>query len=82
MRLQERKLEAEYQDPDKPCPYVLIKYDMAESSFLKKRYNIQTLPMYLMFYNGKLVYGGTLGGAPIAPVRAAPPLVPPPPRCA
>jgi len=46
-------------------PHLLTKFEMSESNFLKRRYNIQTLPMYLMFYNRALVYGGTLGGSPI-----------------
>lgn len=44
-------------------PMVLRKFDMSESRFLKDRYNINTLPMYLMYYGGKLVYASsTLNG--------------------
>eukprot|EP00941_MAST-03F_sp_MAST-3F-sp1_P004384 g4384.t1 len=48
------------------CPYVMVKFEMSESNFLVRKYNIFSLPMYLMFYGGKLVYAGTCGGKPVA----------------
>lgn len=43
--------------------FILRKFDMSESRFLRDRYNINTLPMYLMYYGGKLVYASsTLNG--------------------
>jgi len=43
--------------------YLLRKFDMSESRFLQQRYNINTLPMYLMYYGGKLTYASsTLNG--------------------
>ena len=44
---------------------IMCRFDMASSRLLIDRYNIQSAPCYLMFYAGQLVYGGTLGGAPI-----------------
>ena len=46
-------------------PYVLTFYDMAESSFLADRYGIYTIPMHLLFYRGRLVYAGVMGGSSI-----------------
>jgi hypothetical protein len=44
-------------------PFILRKFDMSESRFLRDRYNINTLPMYLMYYGGRLVYASsTLNG--------------------
>ena len=46
-----------------PSGFVLRKFDMSESRFLRDRYNIGTLPMYLMYYGGKLAYASsTLNG--------------------
>ena len=43
--------------------FLLCKFDMSESRYLRDRYNIQTLPMYLMYYGGKLAYASnTLNG--------------------
>ena len=43
--------------------YVLRKFDMSESRFLRNRHNINTLPMYLMYMGGKLAYASnTLNG--------------------
>ena len=43
--------------------YQLTKVDMSESRFLRDRHNINTLPMYLMYYNGRLAYASnTLNG--------------------
>ena len=43
--------------------FQLLKFDMSESRYLKERYNISTLPMYLMYLGGKLAYAGsTLNG--------------------
>ncbi|KAL1524710.1 hypothetical protein AB1Y20_019594 [Prymnesium parvum] len=36
--------------------FLLYKFDMSESRLLRDRYNITTLPMYLMYFNGKLCY--------------------------
>eukprot|EP00965_Chrysotila_dentata_P246775 6207366-Pleurochrysis_carterae.AAC.3 len=36
---------------------------MSESRLLRDRYNINTMPMYLMYYNGRLAYASnTLNG--------------------
>ena len=36
---------------------------MSQSRLLRDRYNINTMPMYLMFYNGRLAYASnTLNG--------------------
>lgn len=45
------------------CPYRFAKYDLCESDFLKKRFNISGIPVYIMYYNSKIVYYGTLGGS-------------------
>jgi len=46
-----------------PAPFLLCKFDMSESRFLRDRYNINTMPMYLMYYNGALAYASnTLNG--------------------
>jgi len=43
--------------------FVMCKYDMSNSRLLRDRHNIQTLPMYLMYYNGSLCYASnTLNG--------------------
>lgn len=42
---------------------VLRKFDMADSRTLRDRYNINTLPMFLMYYGGRLAYASsTLNG--------------------
>lgn len=44
-------------------PMMLCKYEMSESRFLRDRHNINTLPMFLMYYDGKLAYASnTLNG--------------------
>jgi hypothetical protein len=44
-------------------PLLLVKYEMSESRFLRDRHNINTLPMFLMYYDGKLCYANsTLNG--------------------
>jgi len=47
-----------------PAPeFLLTKFDMSESRLLRDRYNISTLPMYLMYYSGKLCFASnTLKG--------------------
>jgi len=43
--------------------FVLRKFDMSESRFLRDRHNIATLPMYLMYFDGRLAYASsTLNG--------------------
>jgi hypothetical protein len=59
------KIEQEHGKDVDQHPYRIVKFEMSESNYLKRRYNIQSLPMYLFFYSSKLVYGGTLNGAPI-----------------
>jgi hypothetical protein len=44
---------------------IMCRFDLASSRLLLDRYGVQSAPMFLMFYAGKLVYGGTLGGAPV-----------------
>eukprot|EP00743_Colponemidia_sp_Colp-15_P004332 GILK01004672.1.p1 GENE.GILK01004672.1~~GILK01004672.1.p1 ORF type:complete len:687 (-),score=94.37 GILK01004672.1:76-2136(-) len=44
------------------CSFILVKTDASESRLLVERYNLHCLPMYLMFYNGRLVYADTMGG--------------------
>jgi len=41
----------------------LIKVDMTESRIVADKYGVKTTPFVLMFYGGRTVYGGTLGGA-------------------
>lgn len=43
-----------------PPPFVLAKFDMSQSRLLRDRYNINTLPMYLMYYNGRLAYASNV----------------------
>ena len=44
-------------------PMLVCKYEMSESRFLRDRHNINTLPMFLMYYDGKLCYANsTLNG--------------------
>lgn len=38
------------------CPFVITKFEMGESRFLNDRYGLRGLPMYLVYYAGKLVY--------------------------
>ena len=59
------KIEEEHGKCVDSHPYIVVKFEMSESNYLKRRYNVQSLPMYLFFYSSKLVYGGTLNGAPI-----------------
>ena len=46
-------------------PQVLLrKFDMSHSRLLRDRHNVNTLPMYLMYVNGKLAYASnTLNGS-------------------
>jgi len=44
---------------------ILCKFDMGSSRFLVDRYNIHTVPLYLMFVNGRLVSASAFGGAPV-----------------
>jgi hypothetical protein len=37
-------------------PYRIVQFDIAESRILAKRYNIKAVPMYLIYYNNRLVY--------------------------
>lgn len=41
---------------------VVHKVEMTESRALGQRFNVLTLPQYLMFFDGQLVYQGMLGG--------------------
>ncbi|KAG8459206.1 hypothetical protein KFE25_005717 [Diacronema lutheri] len=41
-------------------PFVLAKFDMSQSRLLKERHNIHTIPMYLMYYNGRLAYASNV----------------------
>lgn len=46
-----------------PPPMLLTKFDMCHSRILRDRHNIHTMPMYLMYYDGKLAYASnTLNG--------------------
>jgi hypothetical protein len=57
------ELAAERAPPGTPAGFVLAKYDMSASRALRERYNINTLPMYLMYYGGRLAYASnTLNG--------------------
>jgi hypothetical protein len=48
------------------CPYRLAYYDMsAASPELIKKYNVRSLPFVLLFFNGKPLYGGPMGGPKI-----------------
>ena len=67
-------------------PMLLCKYEMSEHRFLRDRHNINTLPMFLMYYDGKLCYANsTLNGYGTSRddllLQAPPPRrAPPPPR--
>lgn len=52
-------------DVEPELDFVMCRFDMAGSRLLLDRYGVQAVPTYLMFHNGNLVYGGSLGGAPI-----------------
>lgn len=54
------ELKDEGAQPGSPGAFSLVKYDMSASRVLKDRYNINTLPMYLMFYGGRLVYASNV----------------------
>jgi len=41
-------------------PFEMRKFDMSENRFLRDRHNINTLPMYLMYYGGKLAYASNV----------------------
>jgi hypothetical protein len=41
-------------------PFKLYKYDMSASRALRERYNINTLPMYLFYYQGKLAHASNV----------------------
>lgn len=45
--------------------YDLVKVEMSASRVIADRYNVYALPAFLMFYRGKLVYAGQLGGEKI-----------------
>jgi hypothetical protein len=51
----------------------LIKVDMSQSRFMQTRYRIKTVPFVLMFYEGRVAYGGTLGGEQTKAAAAARP---------
>ena len=58
--------------PDKnKFPYRIGKFDMAQSAFLVRRYNVKTLPCYLAFQGGKLVACKPMGGKAVQLTRAA-----------
>ena len=42
--------------------FKLAKFEMAESRFMVERYGVLTLPCFLMFYQGRPVYAGSMGG--------------------
>lgn len=37
-------------------PYRIVQFDIAESRILAKRYNVKAVPMYLIYYNNRLVF--------------------------
>jgi len=47
-----------------PLPnFCLRKFNAEESRMMRDRYNVQSLPMFLMYYGGRLAYAGnTLNG--------------------
>lgn len=49
-------------DAAKKDDFALFKVEMTESRAFTKRFNVLTLPQFLMFLNGRLVYQGMLGG--------------------
>jgi len=58
------KAQAQAGEGGVPTPeFLLCKFEMSESRLLRDRHNITTLPMYLMYYGGKLCYASnTLKG--------------------
>jgi len=40
----------------------LVKVEMSESIMFKEKYQINALPMFIMYYNGKIVVADPLGG--------------------
>lgn len=47
--------------------YRMCKFEMAQSRFLVKRYNVKGLPAYLTFYGGQVVSAVPMGGRAIYP---------------
>lgn len=41
-------------------PFSLAKFDMSASRLLRERYNINTMPMYLMYFRGRLAYASNV----------------------
>ncbi len=52
-------------------PYRIGRFDMAQSAYLVRRYNVKSLPCYLAFYGGKLVKAQSMGGKAVQLTRAA-----------
>ncbi len=58
--------------PDKDkFPYRIGKFDMAQSAFLVRRYNVKTLPCYMAFQSSKLVTCKPMGGKAVQLTRAS-----------
>eukprot|EP00164_Ancoracysta_twista_P005430 GFYU01007439.1.p1 GENE.GFYU01007439.1~~GFYU01007439.1.p1 ORF type:complete len:463 (-),score=144.94 GFYU01007439.1:40-1428(-) len=50
-------LSAEYNNQvETTAPYRMVKVEMSESRYLNDKYNITTVPIYLFYYGGKLVF--------------------------
>lgn len=56
--------------PSSSAAYQIVKVNFAECQSTADKYNIRSMPAFLMFYGGRLAWAGTLGGSP---VKAAPP---------
>ena len=58
--------------PDKDkFPYRIGKFDMAQSAFLVRRYNVKSLPCYMAFQSSKLVTCKPMGGKAVQLTRAS-----------
>ena len=51
-------------------PYRIGRFDMAQSNFMVRRYNVKSLPCYLSFFGGKLVTCQPMGGKAVHLTRS------------
>jgi hypothetical protein len=54
------------------CPFRIAGYNMAAASpAIVAKYNVKCLPTFLLFYGGKLVYAGPMGGAGVVGIPSS-----------
>ena len=54
--------------PGAPPEFIMRKFDMSHSRALQEKYNINSVPMYLMYYGGQLAFAGnTVNGFGTSP---------------